>query len=200
LIFSKSPTLGTRAPLVLVPNPPFCDSRCRFCLGRGWAKKCPRLPGFAGAGRRPLQGRSRLSPGQAGAQHAVPLRTCVGYNVGMAASFGVDGMARWQMAVCLLLAALVIYNPFMSCPDTGSSLDFRHLPSNRATVGASELQHFTPKDGSSLLATTSLAIAHFLKYLVLPTTERPVPVELQVSFAPSQDLPASLWFRPPPAV
>jgi hypothetical protein len=106
---------------------------------------------------------------------------------------------KWQVALCLLLAALVVYNPYLSAADSGVGLSVRHSASFRATLGASELQHFTPKDsGAILAATATLALAHFLQFRLAESSERPTGVTQRVA-PPQQALPASLWFRPPPA-
>lgn len=112
---------------------------------------------------------------------------------------GVSALPKWQIAVCLLLAALVVYNPFLAAADFGTGICVRHCASNRATVGASELQHFTPIDSRVILAVAFFVISDHLGVLDLVTSERwPFVVELAVPSA--QNLPASLWFRPPPAV
>src|SRR5215469_17723113 len=54
------------------------------------------------------------------------------------------GRYRW---VCLVLAALLLFNPFFATPRSGHSLEVSTPASHRATVGASELEHFSPTDG-----------------------------------------------------
>lgn len=102
---------------------------------------------------------------------------------------------RW---VGLVLAILLLYNPFFAVPHSGSSLEIGHRASHRATVGASELQHFSPIDGwSALPAVDAGAVV-----VVLPLTELsarfflallPLPRFSRQFFGPG------LWFRPPPA-
>ena len=106
----------------------------------------------------------------------------------------------WQVALCLLLAALVVYNPYLSATDSSVGLCLRHSASFRATLGASELQHFTPIDSIAMLAATAIiALAHFLQFHLPESSERHTDVTQRV-VPPEQALPASLWFRPPPAV
>jgi hypothetical protein len=106
----------------------------------------------------------------------------------------------WQVALCLLLAALVVYNPYLSATDPGMGLCVRHSASFRATLGASELQHFTPKDYIAMLAATAaLALAAFLPFRLPESSRRHTGITERVA-PPEQALPASLWFRPPPAV
>jgi hypothetical protein len=105
----------------------------------------------------------------------------------------------WQVALCLLLAALVVYNPYLSATDSSAGLCVRHRASFRATLGASELQHFTPKDsGAARAATAALVLAHFPQFRVPQQIARHTGVPQRVA-PPEQALPASLWFRPPPA-
>lgn len=109
---------------------------------------------------------------------------------------GAGGLASWQVVLCLLLAALVVYNPYMAGAGSGTGLCVQHSASYRATVGASELQHFTPQDGRGVLAAP---IPFFLSYLViLPFARRTYPAQAVVPSCAL--LPASLWFRPPPAL
>ena len=106
----------------------------------------------------------------------------------------------WQVALCLFLAALVVYNPYLSATDSSVGLCIRHSASFRATVGASELQHFTPIDSIAMMAVTAIiALAHFLQFHLPESSERHTGVTQRVAL-PEQALPASLWFRPPPAV
>jgi hypothetical protein len=111
---------------------------------------------------------------------------------------GAGGLARWQVVLCLLLAALVVYNPYLAGAGSGTGLCVQHSASYRATVGASELQHFTPQDGRGVLAAATPAILFFLNYLVGLRPEARRYAERVV--APKGiSLPASLWFRPPPS-
>jgi hypothetical protein len=108
-------------------------------------------------------------------------------------------VARWQLFVCLLLATLVVYNPYLSGAEAGTGLCLRHSASNRATVGASELQHFTPIDGRSVVASDGFALLRLFEGLVVPAASEPHKRSSVKVFVASLSLPASLWFRPPPA-
>jgi hypothetical protein len=101
---------------------------------------------------------------------------------------------RW---VCLVLATLLLYNPFIATPQSGHSLEVCHPASHRATVGASELQHFSPADGWGLLPAVDATEAEVA--LPLPDPSAPsflvspfIPLPTQRFFGPG------LWFRPPP--
>lgn len=99
--------------------------------------------------------------------------------------------------VCVVLATLLLYNPFSTALRSGHSLEVCHPVSHRASVGASELQHFAPADGwGSLPAmdTTEADVA-----LLLPAfpddfffVSTPALLPPQQFFGPGR------WFRPPP--
>lgn len=99
--------------------------------------------------------------------------------------------------VCLALATLLLFNPFFVTPRSGNGLEVCHPASHRATVGASELQHFSPTDGWDNLAVVDSPEAAIVLslpdltaqfFFVLPA----VPLFSQQFFGPG------LWFRPPP--
>jgi hypothetical protein len=104
------------------------------------------------------------------------------------------------MVLCLLLVGLVLYNPYMTCGESGGAgLCVRHSASHRATVGASELQYFNPTDSRHILATAAFRLLEVFGQIV--------PLGFEPHMAEVEDLPrndeswsASLWFRPPPAI
>jgi hypothetical protein len=101
-----------------------------------------------------------------------------------------------RSVLCLLLAVLFLYNPYMTAPGTPGKLSVAHQTSYRATLAASELQQFSAPDGpvDTVFAEAwldafqpdcnDLAFA-----FVHPTND---------AFSHLQFLCASLWFRPPP--
>ena len=105
------------------------------------------------------------------------------------------GWCRW---VCLFVAALLLFNPFRVAPISSHSLEVSIPASHRATVGASELEHFSPTDGWTCLPAANWVEASIVFSLpdlearflfVLPS----VPAFSQQFYGPG------LWFRPPPA-
>jgi hypothetical protein len=83
-------------------------------------------------------------------------------------------------------------------PHSGNELEISHLISHRATVGVSELQHFSPIDGWGPLPAIDTGRATIVLPLPEPSTQSffslpPVPHFSQQVFGPG------LWFRPPPA-
>ena len=105
------------------------------------------------------------------------------------------GWSRWA---CLFVAALLLFNPFCVAPSSGHGLEVCAPASHRATVGASELEHFSPTDGWDCLPAANWVEASIIFclpdraarfFFVLPS----VPSFSQQFYGPG------LWFRPPPA-
>jgi hypothetical protein len=99
--------------------------------------------------------------------------------------------------LCVLLAALFLYNPFLAGVGTFDGLNLRHPPSNRATIGSSELQQFKVADGRSTFAIPEAASIE--PFASLPDRSAAFSEGTSEDIFPSQQfLCASLWFRPPP--
>ena len=107
--------------------------------------------------------------------------------------------SKWQMALCLLLVALVLYNPYLAAPESSANICFRHAPSNRATVGASELQHFKSANSRSVLGSSAVAVFQYFGDPATRASQSHEYASEAVSFL-VQLLSASLWFRPPPSI
>jgi hypothetical protein len=106
-------------------------------------------------------------------------------------------LRRYRVA-CLVVAILLLFNPFFATPRSGHSLEVCTPASHRATVGASELEHFSPADGWDYLPAANWVEASIVLplpdltaqfFFVLPS----VPSSSQQFYGPG------LWFRPPPA-
>ena len=106
---------------------------------------------------------------------------------------------RWRVWACFCLVLSLLYNPYMAAPSLLGGLNVRHPASNRATVGASELQHFAAADGQDKL---SAHAAPAIEALALFPEVSSYAFELfpQVVSPPQQFFGSSLWFRPPPAL
>jgi hypothetical protein len=108
--------------------------------------------------------------------------------------------ATWQVLVCFLLAGLFLYNPFLMGQRENGGLAVCHPASHRATVGASELEKFSPLDQSLAPLPDLNVVRIFLDPTALapstavPAADRDEVIPPQTVFYPS------LWFRPPPAV
>jgi exosortase/archaeosortase len=112
---------------------------------------------------------------------------------------GSDLLRRINGVVCLVLVILFLYNPYLAVAPSSSVLNVHHSLSYRATVGSSELQHFSPTNARKILA---LSIASVLTWLDSPASPIVVRVN-EVSPHPAyafEVVCSDLWFRPPPAV
>ena len=111
---------------------------------------------------------------------------------------GGAALPNWFRAVCFVLIVLLAHNPYLMAPLKAGGLNVSHRPSYRATIAASELQHFTPPENQSVL--TALAVVISADLAPLQQDERQAVVYCsQVLSPPQQFWCASLWFRPPPA-
>jgi hypothetical protein len=99
--------------------------------------------------------------------------------------------------VCLLLAGLLLYNPFLVALGSGAGLNVHHPASHRATVGSSELQQFASAAGQDSIAFADSSLEHDSSFLPVLTGMKLWHSSPQVLPA-QQFLCASLWFRPPP--
>jgi hypothetical protein len=110
-----------------------------------------------------------------------------------------SAVPRWQSLACFCLALFLLYNPYMAAPGSTNGLTVRHPASNRATVGASELQHFSPANGRDELSTPASAVVEALASFPVVSTQdfESFP---QVASPAQQFFGSSLWFRPPPSL
>jgi hypothetical protein len=98
--------------------------------------------------------------------------------------------------ICVLLAALILYNPFAALGFSHGPVEVHTLQRNRASVGASELQHFSPvqddtKQADVNLETSREEVAAPAGSYVARGFEREVEV-------PQSDIVSKVWSRPPP--
>jgi hypothetical protein len=108
-------------------------------------------------------------------------------------------VSKARIFVCLTLAILFLYNPFLGMASSGDGLNIRCSASHRATVGASELQHFSPTNARKIF---SIPVATLLNWLVSPatsTTRYAVKTSTLLHFIDPL-LCADLWFRSPPSL
>jgi hypothetical protein len=110
-----------------------------------------------------------------------------------------SAVPRWHSWICVCLALFLLYNPYMAAPGSAGGLSFCHPASNRATVGASELQHFSPADGKDKLSPP--AVVPVEPFLLLPAlSSQTFELPPQIDSPAQQFFGSSLWFRPPPAL
>jgi hypothetical protein len=101
--------------------------------------------------------------------------------------------------LCLLLAALFLYNPFVVAPSSGAGLNLQESARHRATVGASELQQFRASERLAPVARMEALVGEILFVVKIVVFERCATPDVDVRTALNV-LPASLWFRPPPSL
>jgi len=105
---------------------------------------------------------------------------------------------RLRAIVCLLLAGLLLYNPFLSLVHSSTGLSVRHLARNRATVGSAELQHFSPV--SREVAADVLLVERIGEITAISGgREFQLATDLARDRVITPDFSSNLWFRPPPS-
>ncbi len=117
----------------------------------------------------------------------------------MNASRESDLESKLKTGLCVSLALLFLYNPYLALISSSSSLNVRHTASYRATVGFSELQHFSPTDARKTFAVQPVILFDwFERPLNLSAGET---IEEYKEHSPAcKILCADLWFRPPPVL
>ena len=103
-----------------------------------------------------------------------------------------------QQWICFFLAFFLLYNPFQAVPGGSRTLDVCHPASNRATVGASELQHFTPAAGWDSVPAFDILAVEAPRSQPVVTAETSL-AEPRPATPPAQFFGSGLWVRPPPA-
>src|ERR1700724_1906097 len=106
---------------------------------------------------------------------------------------------RIEIFVCLALAILFLYNPFLAVTSSSSVLNVHHNLSYRATVASSELQHFSPTDARRIFGTSIAVATTWLESPINSFVGQAAEVSTQHLCA-YQLVCADLCFRPPPAV
>jgi hypothetical protein len=106
--------------------------------------------------------------------------------------------SKQQLWVCLLLAILLLCNPFLVALGSATGLNVHHPASYRATIASSELQRFAPASGQDLFDFADCATAQSFHLLPVLSELNVLSVAPQINTA-RRFLCASLWFRPPPA-
>ena len=104
----------------------------------------------------------------------------------------------WRVCVCLLLIALVVYNPFVALSGSSGKLCYENLARNRASVGASELQHFSPVSAPDFQMQWDIQLPGAEPQRCAQETRAP---QNGYEVAPPEpELLAAVWFRPPPSL
>jgi hypothetical protein len=103
--------------------------------------------------------------------------------------------------MCLVLVALMLYNPFIGLWGSNDGVCYDRLARNRATVGASELQHFSPVSGISGNTTqTELDIDVSAMGLVPMVCEELSRTDLLEVIPRQAEFFTQYWNKPPPTL
>jgi len=106
-----------------------------------------------------------------------------------------------RLTLCVLLAGLFLYNPFLCALKTsGSSLTVCHPASYRSTVASSELEPLAaPIAGAAAPSLDVAAMEQLISRLADHQTAAKYSVAQETVVSPQTGFCSSLWFRPPPA-
>ena len=105
---------------------------------------------------------------------------------------------RWQSGLCVLLALLLLYNPFVAICCSHSDSSLHTLQRNRATVGFSELQHYGFVQHE--IQTSDLAAEENGETVAAPAEIHAAYKFEQEGEVTQPDLVSRLWSRPPPTL
>jgi hypothetical protein len=107
-------------------------------------------------------------------------------------------LPSWQVCLCVLLVALVIYNPFTALNGSSNCLSYDQLARNRSSIGAGELQHFSPVSNPEVQSATDVELRGAEPVQCVQGKRRGPD---QSTIAPSEPaLLTGVWFRPPPSL
>lgn len=105
----------------------------------------------------------------------------------------------WRIALCLILVALFLYNPFLTIYGASPIVNIQHPLSYRATIASSELRRCTVEPAKPQVSALEAAAAFELAKLAATDEAAPV-VPRDLCRAIPQVICNSLWFRPPPVL
>jgi hypothetical protein len=109
-----------------------------------------------------------------------------------------SGRAFCQVCVPVLLVGLLLYNPFLALISHSDGLTYQALARHRATVGASEMQHYAaPAPGEN--AQLEANVESVFTGIVVENKESTSHRYEDEALPQRPELLVSLWFRPPPA-
>ena len=113
-------------------------------------------------------------------------------------SFGLQlSEPRMRAAICFVLVALLLYNPFFTILGNSLDVSVQHPLSYRATVAGTELQRGMLEPSNPLVPELTAAILHAAS-LFSPSHEITFVQPSDVAGPLSLAICDSIWFRPPP--
>src|ERR1700757_4037601 len=98
--------------------------------------------------------------------------------------------------ICVLLTALLLYNPFAALYYSHDTIEVHTLQRNRASVGASELQHFSPVQDDTPQADLNLESSR--DEVAVPAGSYVARGFEREAEVPQSDIVSKVWSRPPP--
>ena len=104
----------------------------------------------------------------------------------------------WQVCVCLVLIASILYNPFFALKIQSDGLVYASLARHRSTVGSSEMQHYPPVQAE--YAQPNATVEETAIKVSVVQTEYLARIILDQMLPPQPELIASICFRPPPSL
>lgn len=108
----------------------------------------------------------------------------------------VSGRTIWQLCVPVLLIGLLLYNPFLALVHHSDGLAYQALARHRATVGASEMQHYSPVQGEN--AQAEVIVEQLFTLPVVENDESPSHIYQDEALPQQDEATCNIWFRPPP--
>ena len=111
---------------------------------------------------------------------------------------GTTAIRPWQAGCCVLLAFLLLYNPFAALRCSPSNNSVHNPQRNRATVGASEMQHFglVQKETQS----TELSTEGNRDEVAVPAGSFVARGFERQEEVPQPEFSSKAWSRPPPTL
>lgn len=104
----------------------------------------------------------------------------------------------WHVGVCVLLAFLLLYNPFIAIFCSHGSFSVHTPERNRATVGASELQHFGPVQDE--IQQPDLSLEENRDEVAAPADSYAARGFEREEEVPQPEFASEVWSRPPPSL
>jgi hypothetical protein len=104
-----------------------------------------------------------------------------------------------RVLLSLLLVISFLYNPYVRAQANSGELNLRHPFSNRATVGASELEKYASTASETGHAVIAVCFLLAIWAAVGPSVRFVVPGANE-QIQPQATLSGNVWFRPPPAL
>jgi len=105
---------------------------------------------------------------------------------------------RKRAAVCIVLVALLLYNPFFTILGNSRDLNVQHPLSYRATLAGTELQRGMLEAANPLIPELDAVLLHVASLFSL--SHKVAFVQPSDAAGPmAQAICDSIWFRPPPS-